>query len=111
VDADEIRKVIMNLVQNAVEASNGQGKVMVKTSKENGSVCIRVSDNGCGMTEDFVKNHLFKPFRTTKEKGLGIGLYQCRQIVEAHGGKIEVKSEVNKGTEFTVFLPIAETDQ
>jgi hypothetical protein len=63
------------------------------------------------MTEDFVKDQLFKPFRTTKEKGLGIGLYQCRQIVEAHGGKIEVKSEPGKGTEFAVFLPIAEADQ
>jgi signal transduction histidine kinase len=60
------------------------------------------------MTEDFVKDHLFKPFRTTKEKGLGIGLYQCKQIVEAHGGSIEVKSEEGKGTEFAVFLPAAE---
>ncbi len=110
VDGDEIRKVIVNLVQNALEASNEQGTVMVRTGKENGGVCIRVSDNGCGMTEEFVKDQLFKPFRTTKEKGLGIGLYQCRQIVEAHGGKIEVKSEPGIGTEFAVFLPAAEAD-
>jgi putative PEP-CTERM system histidine kinase len=111
VDGEEIRKVIVNLVQNALEAGGEQGTVMVRTGKENGGVCIRVSDTGCGMTEDFVKDHLFKPFRTTKEKGLGIGLYQCKQIVEAHGGTIEVRSEVGKGTEFAVFLPAADADQ
>jgi putative PEP-CTERM system histidine kinase len=111
VDGEEIRKVIINLVQNALEAGGEQGTVTIRTGKENGGVCIRVSDTGCGMTEDFLKDQLFKPFRTTKEKGLGIGLYQCKQIVEAHGGTIEVKSEINKGTEFAVFLPAAEADQ
>jgi len=110
VDGEEIRKVIINLVQNALEASNEQGTVTIRTGKENGDACIRVSDTGCGMTEDFMKDHLFKPFRTTKGKGLGIGLYQCKQIVEAHGGTIAVKSEVNKGTEFAVFLPVTDTD-
>ncbi|HEX9020238.1 MAG TPA: ATP-binding protein, partial [Nitrospirota bacterium] len=95
-------------VQNALEASSGQGRVTVETGKENGGVCIRVADAGAGMTEDFIKNHLFRPFSTTKEKGLGIGLYQCRQIVEAHAGRIEVKSEPGKGTVFTVVLPGAE---
>jgi signal transduction histidine kinase len=52
-----------------------------------------------------VRNHLFKPFRTTKKKGLGIGLYQCKHIIEAHGGKITVQSEPNKGTTFEIFLP------
>jgi putative PEP-CTERM system histidine kinase len=108
VDGEEIRKVIVNIVQNALEACGQQGAVSVTARRENGGACIRVSDRGCGMTEDFVKDHLFKPFRTTKEKGLGIGLYQCKQIVEAHGGTIEVKSEAGKGTEFAVFLPAAE---
>ena len=108
VDGEEIKKVIVNLVQNALEASGGQGTVTVETRGENNDVCIRVIDAGSGMTEDFMKNHLFKPFRTTKEKGLGIGLYQCRQIVEAHGGRIEVQSEPGKGTVFTICLPIAE---
>ncbi|MCK9417971.1 MAG: PEP-CTERM system histidine kinase PrsK [Nitrospirae bacterium] len=109
VDGEEIKKVIVNLIQNALDASNEKGMVKVETLKENGSVCIRVSDTGTGMTEDYVKNHLFRPFRTTKETGLGIGLYQCRQIVDAHEGKIEVKSEVGKGTVFTICLPAAET--
>ncbi len=59
------------------------------------------------MPESFVREELFKPFRTTKKKGLGIGLYQCRQIVEAHGGRIEVESEPGRGTAFTVRLPLA----
>ena len=105
VDGEEIKKVIVNLVQNAFEASAGQAPVTVETRGENGGVCVRVSDVGIGMTEDFMKNHLFRPFRTTKEKGLGIGLYQCRQIVEAHGGRLEAQSAVGKGTVFTVYLP------
>jgi hypothetical protein len=108
VDGEEIKKVIVNLVQNALEAGNAKGTVMVDTRKKNNCACIQVSDAGSGMTEDYVKNHLFRPFRTTKETGLGIGLYQCRQIVEAHAGRIEVKSEPGKGSIFTICLPVTE---
>ena len=108
VDGEEIKKVIVNLVQNALEASIEQGTVLVETRKENNHVCIQVSDTGGGMTDDFIKNDLFKPFRTTKKAGLGIGLYQCRQIVEAHDGRIEVQSEPGKGSVFTTCLPVAE---
>jgi hypothetical protein len=52
---------------------------------------------------------MFTPFMTTKTKGLGIGLYQCKQIVEAHGGRIEVVSEISKGSQFTVWLPLTST--
>jgi len=68
--------------------------------------CITVSDNGCGMSGEFIEKHLFKPFYTTKKKGLGIGLYQCKSIVEAHGGSIKVKSKEGMGTDFTVYLPL-----
>ncbi len=57
------------------------------------------------MSEEFVRKRLFRPFETTKKKGFGIGLYQCRHIVEAHGGTIEVKSSPGAGSEFTVWLP------
>jgi signal transduction histidine kinase len=66
---------------------------------------VRVEDNGCGMTEDFIIGSLFKPFKSSKKSGLGIGLYQCRQIVEAHHGRIEVRSSPGEGSTFTVFLP------
>ena len=108
VDREEIKKVIVNIVQNALEASSEQGTVLVESRKENMHVCIQVSDTGGGMTDDFMKNYLFKPFRTTKKAGLGIGLYQCRQIVEAHDGRIEVQSELGKGSVFTTCLPVAE---
>ena len=68
--------------------------------------CITVSDNGRGMSEEFIEKHLFKPFYTTKWKGLGIGLYQCKSIVEAHGGSINVNSKEGVGTDFTVYLPL-----
>ncbi len=105
VDGEEIRKVIMNLIQNALDATGEEEMITVETGGNGSHVYLRVSDTGCGMTEDFLNNHLWKPFRTTKGKGLGIGLYQCKQIVEAHKGSIEVWSEPEKGSVFTVHLP------
>jgi putative PEP-CTERM system histidine kinase len=106
IDPEEIQKVLLNLIINSIEASNANEPVTVDVGSNN-MAYIKVTDNGCGMSDDFLRHNLFKPFSTTKKKGLGIGLYQCRQIVEAHGGKIEVASEVGKGTTFTVFLPKA----
>ena len=57
------------------------------------------------MSAAFIRESLFQPFRTTKSKGMGIGLYQCKQIIVAHGGSIEVESSEGQGTVFTVFLP------
>jgi putative PEP-CTERM system histidine kinase len=108
VDCDEIQKVVLNLVLNAVDACRGEGPIMVEVG-ENGSAFIRVVDKGCGIDPDFLQNHLFKPFRTTKKKGLGIGLYQCRQIVEAHGGWIDVESDPGSGSVFTVRFPLPES--
>lgn len=105
VDPQEFRKVVLNLLLNACDAVGAQGIVRVKTGRRRGEVVVSVEDNGRGMPEAFVQGHLFRPFRTTKEKGLGIGLYQSRQIVEAHGGRIEVVSREGEGTMFTVVLP------
>lgn len=104
VDRSEVAKVVQNLLLNALDATAGHGPVHLEVGS-NGMAFIRCRDQGCGMSAEFIRERLFKPFATTKKKGFGIGLYQCRQVVEAHGGRIEVKSAVGEGTEFTVWLP------
>ncbi len=104
VDASEIQKVVQNLLHNALEASNSKGPIELEVGQSE-EPYLKVSDLGCGMSEEFIRERLFQPFQTTKEKGFGIGLYQCKNIVEAHGGRIEVDSRVGEGTTFTVFLP------
>jgi len=106
IDREEIIKVIVNLVMNALDASGMQGEVKINMGIENAMAFIKISDNGCGMSSDFVEKKLFKPFQTTKKKGLGIGLYQCKAIIEAHRGKIMVESNEGKGTDFIITLPI-----
>ncbi len=103
VDAEEMQKVILNLLLNAVEASPADAPVSVEVGLA-GTPFVRVIDQGIGMSAEYIRRELFKPFATTKKKGLGIGLYQSRQIVEAHGGRLEVQSEVGKGTLFTIVL-------
>jgi putative PEP-CTERM system histidine kinase len=106
-DPHQIHKVLTNLVLNANESVNGNGVIRVSTIHERDTVAFSVKDNGCGMSEKFIDDSLFRPFQTTKKKGLGIGLYHCKLIVEAHHGRIEVNSTVGKGTEFRVILPVA----
>lgn len=106
-DREEVQKVILNLVLNAIEASGAGARVRVEVGSSGQSAFVRVSDSGCGMTEEFMRTRLFKPFSTTKKKGLGIGLYQCKQVIEAHGGSIEAESAPGKGSVFTVNLPLA----
>lgn len=104
VDKAQIHKVILNLVLNAREASAAGGFITIETGEDT-TPYFRITDNGAGMTSQFITENLFKPFKTTKAKGMGIGLYQCKQIVEAHGGTIEVVSTPGEGSVFTVRLP------
>ena len=106
-DNEEISKVVINLIINAFDATGSKGKIEVTVGEEYNMGFVRVSDNGCGMSPEFIEKHLFKPFQTTKKKGLGIGLYQCKTIIEAHSGKLKVNSEEGKGAEFTICLPKA----
>jgi putative PEP-CTERM system histidine kinase len=104
-DSDALRRVLQNLVTNAIQAVNGEGIVTVRVAHENGSAILSVVDTGCGMSEDFIRETLFVPFRTTKRGGWGIGLYQVKEIVERHGGKLAVTSKLGFGTTFQVTLP------
>ncbi len=107
IDATEIEKVVNNMVLNACEAGAKMEAVTVEVGMKD-TAFFEVTDQGCGMSEHFIQNRLFKPFQSTKSHGFGIGLYQCRHIIEAHGGKIEVFSKEGEGTSFKVHLPIAD---
>ena len=105
-DREQLRSMVTNLLLNARDAVGGAGRIMVETRQRNGWVTLSIADNGCGMTPAFVKNSLFRPFSTTKKKGLGIGMFHAKMIVEAHRGNIQVKSELGSGTTFEVMLPL-----
>ncbi len=104
-DREQLQNVFMNLLLNAVEAVGPSGHVTVETRERDGWTDVCVTDDGCGMTEAFLKGSLFRPFQTTKKRGIGIGMFQSKLIIQAHHGKIEVKSEIGKGTTFLVSLP------
>jgi hypothetical protein len=106
VDGKAVERVVENLVINALEAMPDGGSLRVATWRENGSAFVAVADTGKGMTEEFMRERLFHPFATTKKKGIGLGLYSCRDIIEQHGGRIDVASRINVGTEFKVILPL-----
>lgn len=108
-DAERIEKVMENLVLNATEAMAGQsGKLRVEAgAAAGGKVFFSVTDNGIGMSPEFIQKHLFHPFATTKSRGVGLGLYTCREVVRANGGSIEVNSVEGSGTTFRVVLASA----
>ena len=108
-DQEQMLKVATNLIFNAREAVSKTGQVQIQTSQANGWAVLAISDDGCGMSQEFLNRSLFRPFQTTKKNGLGIGMFQSKMIVEAHKGKIEVESETGKGTTFRVFLPLKKT--
>jgi len=106
-DPGQIRHVVMNLIKNAVEAMEGNpGIVRVGVSEQDEMLCLKITDEGPGIKpQDLVR--VFQPFYSTKLRGFGLGLAACKQIVDAHGGKMEVESSPGKGTTFRVYLPIA----
>ena len=108
VEPERIENVVENLVINALESmgSKGAGKLTVEAGALPGElVFFSVADTGVGMSDDFIKTRLFRPFATTKSKGIGLGLFTCKEIVETHGGRLEVDSSPNSGTRFRVVLP------
>ena len=113
VDRRLMLRVIVNLLTNAREAMTGPGDIELGASFEPdrgrnaGHLSLSVRDTGRGMSEEFVRTSLFKPFSSTKTQGLGVGLAQCKTIVEAHGGTISVESRPGHGTVFRVRLPVS----
>jgi hypothetical protein len=106
-DPEALVRAIHNLLTNAVQAMDGEGTVAVTVKHEDRHAVLSVSDTGCGMSEEFVRESLFVPFGTTKRGGWGLGLYQVKEIVERHKGKLLVTSKEGSGTTFHVTLPLA----
>jgi signal transduction histidine kinase len=107
VEPERVENVVENLVINALEAMGARGgRLTVEAGKLDGDyVFFSVADTGVGMTPEFVRTRLYRPFSTTKNKGIGLGLFTCREVVETHGGRLEVESSPGAGTRFRVVLP------
>ncbi len=104
-DEQKIKQVLFNVIKNAMESMENKGKLFVQTQIRDAYVVIKVKDEGCGITKEKL-SRLGEPFYSNKEKGTGLGLMVCFKIIEEHKGRIEVDSEVEKGTTVTIHLPI-----
>ncbi|RMF57798.1 MAG: HAMP domain-containing protein [Calditrichaeota bacterium] len=105
VDEDRFRRIIINLLENAIQANEKQLPITITTHKEEEEVIIKVTDQGKGIPEEHL-SRIFQPYFTTRSGGAGLGLAITRRMVEEHGGTISVQSEVGKGTTFTIKLPV-----
>jgi signal transduction histidine kinase len=106
IDPHAVEMVLINLVNNAFEAIEDKGEIKIVVFKEGHYANIKISDNGKGMSKDFIESSLFKPFKSSKKSGFGIGLYQSKSVIDAHNGMLVFTSEEGVGTSFTVKLPI-----
>jgi len=112
-DPDCLGEAFAIVIQNALEAIEGEnGKVTIETRATRTRagkrrVSVRIRDTGCGMEEDFIKKYLFTPFCTTKNDGLGMGLYACKKIITLHEGSMSVSSRVGRGTTFRMSFKAA----
>jgi putative PEP-CTERM system histidine kinase len=105
---EALEQALVHLVQNAVEASGESQPVLLQARREGNEVVIEVTDSGPGMTPEFVRTRLFRPFHSSKAGGFGIGAFEAREIVRAMGGRLEVESHEGLGSRFAVRMPLAE---
>lgn len=108
---DRLAAVLGHLVQNAQEATDESGHVSVSLALQTGWAVIEIKDTGCGMEEEFVRNDLFRPFKTTKgNAGMGIGVYESREFITSLGGRLDVSSVPGVGTQFLIYLPVSQSE-
>lgn len=107
IDPVQIQQVLVNLVKNAMQAMTKTGTLTLQTGEGADGVWVSVGDTGGGIPQEQI-NRIFEPFFTTKEKGSGLGLMIVQRIVRAHGGRIELESQVGRGTTFRIWLPLHE---
>lgn len=109
--AEALEQALAHLVQNAIEASDSATPVLVEVSTDGHEAIIQVVDSGTGMSAEFIRNGLFKPFVSSKNGGFGIGAFEARELVRAMGGSLEVDSAEGLGTRFAIRLPLARADE
>jgi two-component system NtrC family sensor kinase len=108
-DATQLKQVFLNIILNGAQAMEGKGSLTITTAQEKNQIRVKVRDSGPGIPPENVRK-LFNPFFTTKEKGTGLGLAISYGIVERHGGKLDVETELGKGSTFIISLPITTVD-
>ncbi len=104
VDATQVEQVLINLVKNAIESGSPEDEVTLAVVERGDGVAIEVRDRGCGLTDEVLRDALL-PFYSTKAKGTGLGLTLCREIVDAHGGRLSIANREGGGAVVTVWLP------
>ena len=104
-DAGRIEQLLLHLVQNAIDASIPTAPIALSLRHNGDSLVVSIADSGEGMSQRFIAQELFRPFRSTKAGGFGIGAYEAREIARAHGGRLEVESREGEGTVFRIVLP------
>ncbi|PIX64441.1 MAG: PEP-CTERM system histidine kinase PrsK [Sphingomonadales bacterium CG_4_10_14_3_um_filter_58_15] len=106
-DPARVEQILGHLIQNAIDASAKDKPITIDARRRDLSVAIGVSDQGTGMSNEFIRTQLFKPFSSTKQGGFGIGAYEARALAQAMNGRLEVESTVGAGSRFTLILPLA----
>lgn len=106
-DIEQLRQAIDHLIQNAIEASPADAPIELTLAKKRGSALISIKDHGQGMSREFVRKQLFKPFASTKQGGFGIGAAEAKALIEAMGGGLDVWSVEGAGTQFAILLPLS----
>jgi putative PEP-CTERM system histidine kinase len=107
---EALEQVLVHLVQNAIDASAGEAPVVLALSVDGPHAVIEVVDSGSGMSPDFIRTKLFKPFVSTKQGGFGIGAFEASELVKAMRGKLDVESREGLGSRFSIRLPLADPD-
>jgi putative PEP-CTERM system histidine kinase len=106
-DRETVMQVLRHVVQNALEAVSANGTVKLVLERLGDFAVLLISDNGPGMTAEFVRDELFRPFKTTKSSGYGIGAYQARELIRQAGGRLDVASSPGTGTRVSIQLPFS----
>jgi putative PEP-CTERM system histidine kinase len=108
-DAETVEQLLVHLVQNAIDATEGDAPVRLRLGGDTGHVTLAVEDRGAGMSAAFIRSQLFRPFSSTKDGGFGIGAFQARRLAEAMGGTLAVASREGEGSIFTLTLARADS--